>query len=108
MEIGICDLEKTVVYEDNQSLIPIAPKNGYQSRAKHINIRYHFIREQVQQVIVEIQYIESKDQLADFSTKVILTKQFQQLVKKPNVRNSMSRGSVAMASENPTIPNGFL
>ena len=45
MDIGICDLEKTVVYEDNQSLIPIAPKNGYQSRAKHIDIKYHFIRE---------------------------------------------------------------
>ena len=39
MEIGICALEKTVVYEDNQSAIAIALNNKYQSHAKHIHMK---------------------------------------------------------------------
>ena len=39
MEIGICDLENTMVYEDNQSAIAIALNNKYQSHAKHIHMK---------------------------------------------------------------------
>ena len=106
-EIGVRDIASTIVYEDNQSAIAIAMNNGYQSRAKHIDIIYHFIREQVQRGNVEIKYIESKDQLADFLTKAISTKQLQKFVRKSNVRNCTSRGSVAMKSANHYIGKGF-
>jgi hypothetical protein len=57
-----------VVYEDNQSAIAIAQNDVYQSRAKHIDIRFHFVREQVKSKAIELQYIETKSQLADFLT----------------------------------------
>ena len=37
--------DSVVMHEDNQSAIAIANNDGYQSRAKHIDIRYHFVRE---------------------------------------------------------------
>ena len=41
-----------------------------------------------------IEYIDSKNQLADFLTKPISTKQFQDLVRLVNIKNYMSTGSV--------------
>ena len=41
-----------------------------------------------------IEYIDSKNQLADFLTKPISTKQFQDLVRLAKIKNCVSRGSV--------------
>ena len=47
-----CDLkngptEATVIFEDNQSTISMAQNPQFHGKAKHIGIKYHFIREQV-------------------------------------------------------------
>ena len=76
-----------VVYEDNQGAIAIAKNEGYQSRAKHIDIRYHFIRDQVKTKVIQLHYIKTELQLADFLTKAISTKKFQFLVAKSNIGN---------------------
>ena len=39
--------DSVFIHEDNQSAIAIAKNHGYQSRAKNIDIWYHFIREQI-------------------------------------------------------------
>jgi hypothetical protein len=83
-----------IIHEDNQSAIAIAKNNVYQSRAKYIDIRYHFIREHIEKGDIELKYTESKHQLADFLTKPLSTKQFQLLLKRSNVGNYASRGSV--------------
>ena len=75
------------VHEDNQSAIAIAKNDGYQSRAKHIDIRYHFVREQVKGKIIKLKYTETKSQLADFLTKPISTKKFEMLVDKAKIRD---------------------
>jgi hypothetical protein len=41
-------------------------------RAKHIDIRYHFIRERVASGDVKLVYIETENQLADILTKPVL------------------------------------
>jgi hypothetical protein len=83
-----------IVHEDNQSAIAIAKNDGYQSRAKHINICYYFVRDQVKAKSIDLQYIETKFQLADFLTKPISTKKFQLLLAKSNIGNFASRKSV--------------
>uniref|UniRef100_A0AAV1U517 Polyprotein n=1 Tax=Peronospora matthiolae TaxID=2874970 RepID=A0AAV1U517_9STRA len=75
------------IHEDNQSAIAIAKNDGYQSRAKHIDIRYHFVREQVKDKIIDLQYTETKSQLADFLTKPISTKKFESLLDKAKIRD---------------------
>nr|CCA24634.1 putative polyprotein [Albugo laibachii Nc14] len=48
------------IYEDNQSAIALANNDGYQSRAKHIDIRHHFVRQHVKLNNITLEYIESR------------------------------------------------
>ena len=82
------------IHEDIQSAIAIAYNDVYQNRAKHIDIRHHFVREHVKLNNITLEFIESKKQLADFLTKALPTRQFQDLVRKSNIRNCGWRGSV--------------
>ena len=54
---------------DNQGSIFLSVNPVIDRRTKHIEIRYHFIREQVEMGSVEIYYVASEDQLADSLTK---------------------------------------
>ena len=74
-------------HEDNQSAITIAKNDGYQSWAKHIDIRYFFMGEQVKDKIINLQYTEIKSQSADFLTKSISTKKFESLLDKDKIRD---------------------
>ena len=44
----------TIIFEDNQSSISMAKNPQFHGQAKHIEIRYHFIREQVNSGTVEL------------------------------------------------------
>ena len=76
-----------VVYKDNQSAIDITKNEGYHIRAKHIDIRYHFVRDQVKNKVTQLEYIITKLQLANFLTKYLLTKKFHFLAAKANIGN---------------------
>ena len=84
MEMKVKIEYPVVGYADNQNAIAIAKNEGYQSRAKHIDNRYHFVRDQVKAKVIHLEYIETK-LLADFLTKAISTNKFQFLVAKTNV-----------------------
>ena len=95
----LCELkskipQKIKIFEDNQSAIAIAKNDGYQCKAKHIDIRYHFIRDHLKDEKIVIEYIDFKNQLADFLTKPISTKQFQDLIRLANIKNCVSWGGV--------------
>ena len=90
------------IYEDNQSTIALANNDGDQSRAKHIDIRHHFVRQHVKLNNITLEYIESRKQLADFLTNPLSARQFQDLVTKSNIGKCMSRGSVVQ-TESSTI-----
>ncbi|GJY93108.1 hypothetical protein Tco_0508890 [Tanacetum coccineum] len=47
-------LNKIPLYYDNKSAIALCCNNVQHSRAKHIDVRYHFIKEQVENGIVEL------------------------------------------------------
>lgn len=77
-DLGI-DTSKMLVYEDNQGCINIVKNPGNNRRVKHIDIKYHFICEQIQLKNIEIKYIESKQQIADILTKALNKYQFDKL-----------------------------
>jgi len=62
----------TVIFEDNQGCIYMSQNPVMHKRAKHIDIRYHFVRERVAQGVVKLEYIKTEDQLADLLTKPLL------------------------------------
>ena len=59
----------TVIFEDNQSAISMAKNPQFHGRAKHIAIKYHFIREQVNNGVVELRYCRTNEMIADMFTK---------------------------------------
>jgi hypothetical protein len=64
------------LYCDNQGAIALTknPVNG--ARTKHIDIKYHWIREHVKRKIVSVQYISTHEMLADMFTKQLDTGKF--------------------------------
>ncbi|KAH9084296.1 hypothetical protein LEN26_020917 [Aphanomyces euteiches] len=58
------------MFVDNQSAIQVAKATATHSRTKHIRLRFHFLRDLVDENMVNLQYIGSKDQIADIFTKV--------------------------------------
>ena len=63
------ELRPTIIHCDNQSCIRIFENPMFYDRSKHIEIRYHFIRDYVQRGAVELQYISTDEQVADILTK---------------------------------------
>jgi hypothetical protein len=61
----------TELYSDNQSAIALAKNPVSHARAKHIDIRHHFIREAIQDKIIWVQYIPTSEMTADSLTKAL-------------------------------------
>jgi hypothetical protein len=70
---------------DNQSAIRLAKNPEFHQRTKHIQIKYHFIREQLKNGIIDLQYVSTEDQLADILTKPLETNRFQKLREKMGI-----------------------
>ena len=62
---------KTQIFTDNRAAQAIGKNDVYHDRTKHIDIRHHFIRDDVKNHIYEINWISSKYQLADIFTKAL-------------------------------------
>jgi hypothetical protein len=64
--------ESTTIYVDNQSSIRLAKNPEMHNRSKHIDVRYHHVRDLVSSGEIELQYIPTTEQLADVLTKPLL------------------------------------
>jgi hypothetical protein len=59
----------TVILEDNQGCIALSENPVLHQRTKHIDVRYHFVRERVESGEVRLVYVPTEHQLADLMTK---------------------------------------
>jgi len=57
------------IYVDNVYAINLAKNPVFHQRSKHIDIRYHFLRDQVGKNMIKLEYCRSEDQIADILTK---------------------------------------
>ena len=69
----------TLLYVDNQSAIKLAKNPEFHKRTKHIDIRYHYLREKYQSGEINIQYVPSEVQKADILTKPLARDRFTSL-----------------------------
>ena len=67
MKIEIKDL--VVILCDNTSVINISKNLVMHSKTKYIAIKYHFLRELVQEKEVKLEYVNTKEQIVDIFTK---------------------------------------
>ena len=61
----------TTIYEDNQGCIALARNPVFHARTKHIDIKYHFLREKVEEGDIELEYRPTDEMVADGLTKAL-------------------------------------
>ena len=77
----ITDMEHdpVVIYIDNKSAIDLAKNPVFHGRSKHIDIRYHFIRECVDRGEIVVKHIRTEEQRANVLTKAMTTVKFERM-----------------------------
>ncbi|GJZ18865.1 integrase, catalytic region, zinc finger, CCHC-type containing protein [Tanacetum coccineum] len=78
---------KIPLYCDNRSAIALCCNNVQHSRSKHIYIRHHFIREQVEKGVVELYFVTTDYQLADIFTKALPRERFEFLLSRLGMKS---------------------
>lgn len=68
-----------ILYIDNKSTIDLEKKPVFHGRSKHIDTRYHFIRECVKRKEIVVKHISSEMQRADVLTKALSTVKFERM-----------------------------
>nr|GEY98913.1 ribonuclease H-like domain-containing protein [Tanacetum cinerariifolium] len=74
--------DKLPMYCDSKAAIAISCNPVQHSRTKHIDVRYHFIKEKVEKGIVELFFVGTEYQLADLFTKALSEDRFKYLVRR--------------------------
>ncbi|GKB04663.1 retrovirus-related pol polyprotein from transposon TNT 1-94 [Tanacetum coccineum] len=90
---------KIPMYCDNKSVIALCCNNIQHSRSKHIDIRFHFIKEQVENGVVELYFVNTKYQLTDIFTKALGRERIEFLINKLGMRSFMPETLKQLADE---------
>nr|GEV92869.1 copia protein [Tanacetum cinerariifolium] len=78
---------KIPLYYDNKSAIALCCNFIQHSRAKHINVRYHFLKEQVENGIVKLYFVRTEYQLANILTKPLPRERFNFGIEKLGIKS---------------------
>jgi len=54
---------------DNRSAIELSKTGNYKPRTKHIDVKHHFVREKIDNNIINVQHVSSEYMIADILTK---------------------------------------
>ena len=77
--IGISQNTPTTIFTDSQSAMRLAVNPEFHSRTKHVDVKFHFLREQVVLRTIDIQYLPTQQQIVDIMTKALPPDQFRRL-----------------------------
>nr|GEU75328.1 hypothetical protein [Tanacetum cinerariifolium] len=78
---------KIPMYCDNKSAIVLCCNNVQHSRSKHIDIRYHFTKEHIENEVIELYFVNTEYQLADLFTKALGRERIEFLINKLCMRS---------------------
>ena len=76
-DLGFTQVGATTIHADNQGCIALSRNPVSHSRAKHIDIRHHFIRERVENKEVDLKFCPTKNMVADILTKALPRETFE-------------------------------
>ena len=68
---------------DNQGAIQLSNNNKFHACTKHIDVHYHFIREALENKLLEIKYVPTDENIVDIFTKLLsrpLFKKFREML----------------------------
>ncbi|GJV23254.1 retrovirus-related pol polyprotein from transposon TNT 1-94 [Tanacetum coccineum] len=90
---------KIPLYCDNTSVIALCCNNVQHSRSKHIDIKHHFIKEQVENRVVDLYFVRTEYQLADIFTKPLVRERIEFLINKLGMRSMSPETLKKLADE---------
>ncbi|KAH9715665.1 hypothetical protein KPL71_021147 [Citrus sinensis] len=93
-ELGLPQEEPIEICVDNKSAIALSKNPVFHDRSKHIDTRYHFIRECIARKEVQIKYVKSQDQAANIFTKPLKQEDFVKFKSLLGITGSSLRGGV--------------
>ena len=71
------EMDSTVIHCDNQSCLKLSENLVFHDKSKHIEIKYHYIRDMVQRKAVHVQYLSTHEQVVDVFTKPLARTKFE-------------------------------
>ena len=71
------ELEATCIFCDNHSCVKLSENPVFHDKSKHIEIKYHYIRDMLQRGAVKLQYVAMEDQITDVLTKPLARVKFE-------------------------------
>ena len=74
-------MKQVPIYCDSFSVIAISHNPIQHTRTKHIDIRYHFLKENVQKSSIELIFVPSPEEIADVFTKALDERDFNHFLK---------------------------
>lgn len=80
-EFGIAHLKPAQMFVDNQSAIKLSMNPEIHKRSKHIDVKYHYTRQLVENKTIEVHYVPKAAQIADILTKPLLKTKHKDMVK---------------------------
>ena len=80
--------EDVTIFSDSQSAIHLSKNPVYHDRTKHVDIRYHFVRDQIASGLIKLQKIPTEENPADMGTKVLTAVKFQHCMNLLHVKAS--------------------
>lgn len=80
-------VEPVIIYIDNKSAIDLAKNPTFHGRSKHIDVRYHFIRECVDRGEIVVKHVDGENQRADSLTKALFAVKFDRMRKLLGMKN---------------------
>ena len=92
-ELGLPPPSAITVHSDSQGGIALAKNPEHHKRTKHIDIKHHYIREQVEAGMVVMPYVSTELMVADVLTKPLAADRHAALTGKMGVRASTSQPS---------------
>ena len=78
-------MDPTIIHCDSQSCVKLLENPVFHDKSKHIEIKYHYIRDMVQRKTIHVQYLSTHEQIADIFTKPLAKTKFVYFRKKPDL-----------------------
>ena len=80
-EFDYFESQTVIIQVDNKSAIALTENSMHHDKTKHIEIRYHFIREKVIEELIRLKFVFIKNQVADGLIKLLAGEAFSKFIK---------------------------
>ncbi|MCO5578305.1 hypothetical protein L7F22_032145 [Adiantum nelumboides] len=71
VDLGVGQVTANTIYTYSQSALAVAKNRVFHAHTKHIEVRYHYVRERLSAGEINLAYVPTQDNLADIFTKAL-------------------------------------